>query len=359
MLDVILDLGVLNLGGWTIPLRLHGYGLMLVLGFLAGMLLVQWRARRAGEDTEASAACGILALVGGIVGSRIAYVIQHWDSQFAHATNRLGAIFNLTSGGLIYYGGVALAIVLVVGYLLAKKLPIRRYLDFLAVSLMVGLAFGRAGCLLHGCCYGARCKADWALATTFPMYSKPLIKIDGQDNPFSQATEGPSPPYSHQLAQGYLYPDPALIDQQGRLTRPGDFTPEQIAVATASRSLPVQPAQALGIANALLIAALLSIFYRLRRREGQVFALMLLTYPVTRFALESIRDDNPHDLLAGVLTHNQYTSLGMLLAGAVMMMVLQKLPASAGPAVAGRQADAIASGKPVKAGRKPSRRARR
>ena len=78
------------------------------------------------------------------------------------------------------------------------------------------------------------------------------------------------------------------------------------------------------------VAALLTGFHRLRRREGQVFAMMLVLYPITRFILESIRDDNPHDLLAGSFTHNQYTSIGMFVIGVVMLFVLRKLPAAGG-----------------------------
>jgi len=330
MLKVILDFGTVRIGDWHIPLRLHAYGLMLVLGFLAALYYGRWRARRAGEDDDRFSACGILALVGGIVGSRIAYVIQHWHGQFAGAPNRLTAVLDLTAGGLIYYGGVVLAIVLVVGYLVMRRLPVRRYLDILSVSLMIGLAFGRAGCLLNGCCFGAGCRRDWPLGMTFPMYSKPLIKFDGRDNPFSASRDMLSPAYAHQLATGQIVPDYRLVDSDGLLLDPAEFTPEQIAIAESSRSLPVKPAQVLGMINALLIAGLLTGFYRLRRREGQVFALMLMLYPVTRFILESIRDDNAHDLLAGVLTHNQYTSLVTFAVGGLMMLGLGKLPAVAG-----------------------------
>ncbi len=312
-------------------MRIPGYGLMLVLGFVASICLAQWRARRAGESGEAIAQCGILTLIGGIVGSRIAYVIQHWQSQFAGAPSKLAAMLNLASGGLIYYGGVLLAIVVVVVYLRSKQLPIRRYLDLLAVSLMVGLAFGRGGCLLNGCCFGGKSGADWPLGMRFPMYSAPLIKFDGLENPFSVGTDAPSPAYAHQLDLGEIQPDRRLLDEAGFLIPPRDFTAEQVAVARASWSHPLQPAQVLGIVNALLIGAILAGFHRLRTREGQVFALMLVLYPVTRFVLETIRDSNPHDMSAGVLTHNQYTSMIMFLAGAAMLLLLRKLPASAGP----------------------------
>jgi len=356
MKQIILDFGVLKLGDLVIPLRIYGYGLMLVMGFIVGIYLAQRKARRAGANPDAAAMCGILALVGGIAGSRIAYVIQHWETQFAHADNRIAAVLNFTSGGLIYYGGVVLGIVLVVSYLRAKGLSVRRYLDFLAVSMMVGLAFGRMGCLLNGCCYGGLCNEKWPLAMRFPMYSKPLVKLDGRDNPFPNGVVSPSPAYSHHLAEGWVHPDPSLVDATGRLIPPGELNEAQVSVAERSRSLYVHPAQALAIANALLIAGLVNCFYRLRRREGQAFAVMLMAYAVSRFALESIRDDNRHDLLAGMLTHNQYTSMAMFAAGVVMLVILQKLPASAGPAWVARHRDAHPATPPNRKAKHPGKK---
>jgi phosphatidylglycerol:prolipoprotein diacylglycerol transferase len=319
-------------------------------------------------------------------------------------------------------------------------------MDILGVSLLVGLAFGRAGCLLNGCCYGGRCDAHWPLAMQFPMYSEPLVKLDGRANPFSQSTASPSPPYAKQLELGLLVPDerlmtPGMVNQplppaelhgrldadqlavmfgsrerakelydvaagaDGRLSRtewdkdlaePGGLlaggelwqgvTPfgagldgqvdfrqvwsylqrhrqemlvrfdrdgdgaltgpqrdeanaylqaDQIALARATKSLPLKPAQALGIVNALLLAGILLAFYRLRRREGQVFALLLILYPITRFVLESIRADNPHDLALGILTHNQYTSLATIVVGAVLMLALAKMRPHAAIVAAG------------------------
>ena len=154
MLRDIVDFGILDLFGLSIPLRIHGYGLMLLLGFGCAAMLVWWRAKRVGENPEVLLQCGLLALIGGLIGSRIAYVIQHWGSFFAKASNPLAEMLNLTSGGLIYYGGVILATAIILIYLATKRYSIRRHLDLLTVSLMVGLAFGRAGCLLNGCCHG-------------------------------------------------------------------------------------------------------------------------------------------------------------------------------------------------------------
>ena len=461
MQQVIADFGKFNVGGLSFGLRIYGYGLMLVLGFLVSIYVAQRRARRAGENPEHMALVGLLSLVGGIVGSRGAYVVQHWDTQFAESANPVGAIFNVTSGGLIYYGGVILATAMVLAYLLAKHLPVRRYLDMVAIPLMIGLAFGRMGCTLNGCCYGTQCDEHWLLGMRFPMFSRPLLKLDGRENPFSQDTRGPSPVYSHQLSRCRISPPEPLInaardgqvrvdgafrdlkevhapryfhgrlstdqtvmwadpndeaaaqqafyalagadrlldadewqrglkapggflrgsehwdeailsdldrsgrltfeeawhylverrrrfdaDRDGRLSAPeraaanGLLQADQFQLAAAALSLPVKPAQVLGVINALVLAGLLAWFYRLRTREGRVFALLVILYPITRFVLEIVRDDNAHDILGGDFTHNQYTSMALTTIGILMWYSLRLLPASAGPAWADRRSAA-------------------
>jgi phosphatidylglycerol---prolipoprotein diacylglyceryl transferase len=394
MLQTIIDFGTIELFGLSLSPRIYGYGLMLVMGFISGIWLAHWRAKRMGENHETVTVVGILSLVGGIVGARVAFIMQHW-SEFSKANKGFAGIVDVTSGGLIYYGGVVLGTLLVVIYLYRKRISVRRYLDIVAVSLMVGLAFGRAGCFLNGCCYGGRCSEDWALATRFPMYSKPLLKFDGRDNPFSQGAQGPSPVYSHQLEQrtrelhkqgkkdsvalamsqkfeGLLNPDPALLDpaSTGRsilcthngkksyvpmlpLVSPESFTKEQIKIAEASHSLALRPAQALGFFNALLLAALLCAFFRHRRREGQVFAVLLIIYPITRFLLEGIRIDTA---LHYGLTHNQYTSMATVAAGVLMLLLINKLPACAGPTWSQRLATQAAGDAPTRTTKRNKRK---
>ncbi|MCK4624238.1 MAG: prolipoprotein diacylglyceryl transferase [Phycisphaerae bacterium] len=348
MQQVIIDFGQVNLFGHSVALRIYGYGLMLVLGFICSTFLARRRAKRFGESPDVIVTVGLLSLVSGIVGARLAYVIEKWQDQFAWRSDPMGEILDITSGGLIYFGGVVLAVVVVWVYLRVKRLPIRRYLDILAPVVMLGLAFGRMGCTLNGCCYGGRCNTDYPLAMRFPYASRPLLLLDDKANVFGGSSV--SPVYSHQVAVGPdhggldvkdLPPWLFVRDSSGRilhntkggpiLKTPLELTGEQAREADKKlRSLPVQPAQVFGVINALLITGLLLCYSRLRRREGEVFSLMLILYPITRFALEGIRGDNPHNLLKLELTHNQYTSLGMMVLGLVLFICLRYFRPSAG-----------------------------
>jgi phosphatidylglycerol:prolipoprotein diacylglycerol transferase len=114
-------------------------------------------------------------------------------------------------------------------------------------------------------------------------------------------------------------------------------------VAQSTWSLPVHPAQAYGIINALVLAAVLSAIFRLRTREGQVFAWLLVLYPITRFMLEYIRDDNPNM----ALTPAQGKCLILTAAGLGVLWVLRRLPASCGPGWADRAAATEAAQQPA------------
>jgi phosphatidylglycerol:prolipoprotein diacylglycerol transferase len=350
MRNILFDFGIWNIFGHWVPVRIYSYGLMMVLGFLLGIAQAQWRAMRNGESAELIARCGFLALVAGVIGARLAFVIQqaiqHPDPVDPQHIRSVADAMNVTSGGLIYYGGVILATAAVIGYLAIKRLPMRRYLDMIAPSLMIGLAFGRCGCFLNGCCYGGPANENSALSIRFPMYAQPLFKLDGSPGPFSSGNDSLTPVYAHQLEDKAAYPGfhapAALLDRNGDPLVPSNMSPEQMKIAAQEKSLPVKPAQPLAIINALLIAGILMFFHRQRRWEGQVFALLAILYPIMRFIEEAIRDDNPHKLAGGFFgTHNQYTSLAMLAGGVALWLVIRYLlPASAGPTLAQREADA-------------------
>lgn len=142
---------------FTIPIfdwPVKSYGAMLTLGFLSGVWLAMRRAERVKTDPDILLNLGFVCLVCGVVGARLFFVVHYWESSFAKESRPWVAALDCTGGGLEYYGGLICAIVGAAIYLYLKRASIRLCLDILAPSAAWGLAFGRVGCLLNGCCWG-------------------------------------------------------------------------------------------------------------------------------------------------------------------------------------------------------------
>jgi phosphatidylglycerol:prolipoprotein diacylglycerol transferase len=97
------------------------------------------------------------------------------------------------------------------------------------------------------------------------------------------------------------------------------------AVTPPPRSLPVHPTQIYSAITAALLAWVLWSFYPLRRRDGEVTALMITLYPIARFLLEMIRVDEPSVFGTG-LSISQNISVGLLAIALGLWIWLIKRP---------------------------------
>lgn len=265
----------------------YGYGLMLVLGVYAAIELGRYLANRIGLDGDRFVTMGLLALAAGVFGARLSHVLENlgdYTNPERSVWQNLRAAANLSSGGLTFYGGFMAAVPVIWLYLRWRKLPVRLSGDIVAPCLMLGLAFGRVGCLLNGCCWGQVCDPDqvpWAI--TFPYDSPPYNE---QYSKF-QLEPPPSPLW---VENSYLFNSETgetIPELKSKKEISGDAALSQLA--RRSRSLPVHPAQIYCILTALLIMAICLAYLGLRRSTGQVFALMLILYGIGRFTVETLR----------------------------------------------------------------------
>ena len=347
-------------------LPIRGYGVTMMLGIVSGVWLATHRAPKLGLDPEKIYSLTFWMFLGGILGARLWHIIQYRKNY-----EGLGDLLSINEGGLVVYGALIAAIIIVPIFVWRNKMPGLALVDLLAPSMVLGLALGRIGCLLTGCCFGGACEADMPWAVTFPQLSAPY-KI--------------SPPYHRQLESGLAYGiqigqtkdrEPvihrlvprSIAKQQGlkrgdRIIGLGEFknpTADQVrkAILTAMyprdaekhplpplpltitiadraesillphdrppRSLPVHPTQIYSAINAALLCCLLLAYYPHRRRDGEVFALLLSIYPVARFLLEMIRTDEYAKFDTG-LTISQLTSLAMLAGVGVLWWVIRRQP---------------------------------
>ncbi len=260
-----------NLG----TLAVHWYGVMVALGFLAGLWTASRRGPLDGFTPDQILDLGPWLIVGGILGGRSLYVFTFWREQFADKP--FSEIFMIQHGGLVYYGGFIGAALAVVLYARLKKLQIWKIFDAIAPSIALGYAFGRVGCLLNGCCYGRACSMPWAIR--FPM---------------------------------------------GHETHP-----------VGSAGIPVHPTEIYESLLGLCLYAGLAWFYRRKTFNGQVFAVYLVIYPLLRSFVELFRGDYPPNqhFLGGWATPAQLVSIGILTAGICLFFLLPRTtPASGGGA---------------------------
>src|SRR3954471_14469067 len=204
---------------FTIPalggIKVFGYGTMLFLAFLGSMNLAAWRARREKLDPEVIYDLSLWVFLGGLLGARIFYVIQYWGDK----VRTVADIFRIWEGGIVLYGSIMGGTAAFFLYRALRPFPLRPYLDVVAPSLAVGVALGRLGCFLNGCCYGDRCDLPWTVS--FP---------------------SPSAPWSDHVQHDW-------IDK------------------AAAWSLPVHPTQVYAAIDGLVLLLLLSAYFPLRRRD--------------------------------------------------------------------------------------------
>ena len=127
-----------------------------------GFLICWWLVERLSGRKDLSNFL-ISLMVSGVVGSRIAYVIEHWKSEFAANPAQ---IIRVDKGGLMFYGGFILALIVFFVWCRVRKERILEMSDLLASVTPLGHAFGRIGCFFYGCCYGR--DSDAWCAVTFP-----------------------------------------------------------------------------------------------------------------------------------------------------------------------------------------------
>jgi len=245
----------LPFGGASLPI--HSYGVMAMIGFLVALAVARWRAKQVGLSADHVTDLALFALLGGIVGSRAFYVVQNW-SYFADRTRPDWSVLDaikIWQGGLVFYGGLILAAILVVWIARKRGMRLTAVLDVLAPSMALGHAFGRIGCFLRGCCFGAPVKAGAWYGVVFPDDSLPY-------DPYAE----------HTCAAG----------------------------------TPIFPVQLLSSLNLLVIFGVLMFFFKRRRGEGQVIGLYVILYSIHRFLVEFLRGDTH---VPGALSPAQWISV--------------------------------------------------
>jgi phosphatidylglycerol:prolipoprotein diacylglycerol transferase len=188
-------------------------------------------------------------------------------------------LFEIWKGGLVYYGGVLGAVIAAVFFALRRKIHFWKLGDICAPSVAVGLAMGRIGCFLNGCCWG-KVAEDFPCAITFPKGSPAF-----QEYPDLTA-----------MAAGHYH------------------------------SLPVYPTQLMHHFLALTLAVIIWLFgkSRFKRNHGEEILLFGILYPWARFAVEFYRGDHKEHYLFNTLTISQSVGIFVFVACLVIFILRRR-----------------------------------
>jgi phosphatidylglycerol:prolipoprotein diacylglycerol transferase len=263
------------------PVEITGYGLMMMVAFLMGGWLIALELKRRGCSEDYAADTIAAAVIGGIVGAKLWYVVVAQDP---------GALFS--RGGLVWYGGFigGTAAVILNGWRL--KVPLRWTMQLAAPALPAAYALGRIGCFLVNDDYGRPTDLPWAVR--FP--------------------RGLPPSTASSMQQLFGIPVPPGTDP--------------------STVLAVHPTQ---IYEAILMLGAFMVLWSLRKSArplGWIFGLYLVIAGVERFLIEILRAKD--DRFLGPFTLAQVTSVLLIGVGAWLLVKLKAVPDPApGPYLTG------------------------
>jgi phosphatidylglycerol:prolipoprotein diacylglycerol transferase len=287
MIPVLFEIG---------PIKVYSYGLMLGIAFLLGSYILTLELKRKKLDPAMGSTITIFAVVFGIAGAKLLFLIEEWD---AFLKDPVGMAFS--PGGLTWYGGFIVAMTTVFFYIRSKKVSFLKIWDCLAVALIIAYGVGRIGCHLSGDGdYGVPTKLPWG--TT---YSQGTAKPTYMLQPYFERHPDERAAWNYDS----LRVIPAGVDRLGhRFTRFDE-------VCTLHPT-PIYE---------LILGTIGFIFlWTLRKRpfpDGKLFMIYLMTASVFRFSIEFMRL-NPRIFFG--LTEAQLFAIGLFLTGLAGMVILDK-----------------------------------
>ncbi len=234
---------------------IHTYGLFIAIGIIIALFLTRKECERVNLNGELIVDTLFWAIWIGIIGSRIFYVL-YFPEEFIKDPFEF---FRIWKGGLVFHGGILVAVPFTLILFKRKNIPILRAVDAVVIFVPLAHFFGRLGCFSAGCCYGRICELPWAVK------------------------------FNHSLS-------------------------------LAPKNIPIHPTQ---LYEALLNLILFFVLFTTRKKitkEGLKLGVYLTGYGIIRFFVEFFRGD-PRNIYYG-FSVAQLISAGFFIAGIIIIFLI-------------------------------------
>lgn len=139
--------------------EIYWYGIIIAFGLVAAFAYAMIEAKKTKVFQDDLLNLFIFCVPAAVVGARLYYVIF----SFSDYKDNLWEIFDIRGGGLAVYGGIIAAVAVIFIYSAAKRIKVGKFLDILAVGLLIGQAIGRWGNFINGEAFGGKCESIFAM----------------------------------------------------------------------------------------------------------------------------------------------------------------------------------------------------
>lgn len=239
--------------------KIFSYGLLVAIAFLAAILLASSRGEKEGFDPQKILDLCFYVMVSALVGARLLYIIV----EYKYFVTAPLEVFKFWKGGLVFYGGLILGVIVSIWYLKRHQMPVWKAADLLAPSIVIGQGIGRWGCFFAGCCYGVKTDVLWAISFTDSNSLAPL-------------------------------------------------------------GIPLHPTQIYLSLNALCIFLFLIWLSKRKTFDGQVIWSYGILYSIGRFAIEYLRGDDRGFAVDRILSTSQFVGIFIFALSLFMLLTLRR-----------------------------------
>lgn len=227
-------------------IEIKSYGLMIAIGIITASILFINKGKKKNYDEDSLLNLIICAVIGGIFGGKALFVITEFKNILADPSILLNFGY-----GFVVYGAIAGGALAMYLYCRHKKWNLLEMLDITVPGLAIAQGFGRIGCFLAGCCYGA--KTDLPIGVVFPVNS------------------------------------------------------------LAPAGVHLHPTQIYSSIFDFILGIFLLYYNKKQRKDGKILGMYLMVYSVGRFLVEFLRNDPRGNV--GILSTSQFIAIFTLILG--------------------------------------------